>query len=124
RTILTDTVKADDPSLLSSRAADYDDSVAELITSALHVEVERAATKPEESLDVRDLTFRGYTYWFQHGGNAEAYQTAQRLLDRALKLSPDDFLALEVTAEVNLCDCVQGWAADLEKETAIGAAAV
>jgi tetratricopeptide (TPR) repeat protein len=124
RTILTDTVKADDPSLLSSRTADYDDSVAELITSALHVEVERAATKPEESLDVRDLTFRGYTYWFQHGGNAEAYQTAQRLLDRALKLSPDDFLALEVTAEVNLCDCVQGWAADLEKETAIGAAAV
>jgi tetratricopeptide (TPR) repeat protein len=124
RTILTDTLKADDPSLLSSRTADYDESVAALITSALHVEVERAATKPEESLDVRDLTFRGYTYWFQHGGNAEAYQTAQRLLDRALKLSPNDFLALEVTAEVNLCDCVQGWAADLEKETAIGAAAV
>jgi hypothetical protein len=45
-------------------------------------------------------------------------------LERALKLAPNDFLALEATAEINLCDCIHAWAKDIKKETAIGAAAL
>jgi tetratricopeptide (TPR) repeat protein len=49
---------------------------------------------------------------------------ATDLLNRALTLAPDDPLALMLTAQVNLCDCVQGWSKNVEEQQAIGAAAL
>ena len=113
-----------DPQLTATPLGKYDEAIAGLITSALRVEVKRAEGKPENELDARDLTFRGYAYWFQHDGDADGYRIAEGYLERALKLAPNDFLALEATAEINLCDCIHAWAKDIKKETAIGAAAL
>jgi hypothetical protein len=124
REIAVDTLNFADPLLKAEPLGMYDNAIAGLIYSALQVEVKRAEAKPEHELDVRDLTFRGYVYWTQHGGDGEGYRVAQGYLERALGLAPHDFLALEATAEINLCDCLQAWAKDLKKETAIGAAAV
>ncbi len=94
--------------------------------AAMKDEAERAADKPFSQLDVRDLTFRAYTYWIAHPGAAakNGYTTATDLLHRALTLAPDDPLALELTAVVNLCDCTMAWSHDVEKQKAIGAAAM
>jgi tetratricopeptide (TPR) repeat protein len=124
REVGADTLTFDDPQLTATPLGKYDEAIAGLITSALRVEVKRAEGKPENELDVRDLTFRGYAYWFQHDGDADGYRIAEGYLERALKLAPNDFLALEATAEINLCDCLHAWAKDIKKETAIGAAAL
>src|SRR5262249_51747379 len=39
-------------------------------------------------------------------------------------LDPADKLALSLTAQVNLCDCVQGWSKDYREQQAIGADAL
>lgn len=124
REVGADTLAFDDPQLTAAPLGKYDNAIAGLIYSALQVEVKRAEGRPEQELDVRDLTFRGYVYWSQHGGDADSYRTAQGYLERALSLAPNDFLALEATAEINLCDCIHAWAEDIKKETAIGAAAL
>ena len=124
REIAADTLTFDDPQLTALPPGRYDSAVAGLIYSALQIEVKRAESRPEHDLDVRDLTFRGYVYWNQHGDAADGYRIAQGYLERALSLAPNDFLALEATAEINLCDCLQAWARDIKNETAIGAAAV
>jgi tetratricopeptide (TPR) repeat protein len=46
------------------------------------------------------------------------------LLRRALVLSPNDLLALRVTADVNLCDCINAWSKNTREQRAIGAEAV
>jgi tetratricopeptide (TPR) repeat protein len=46
------------------------------------------------------------------------------LLNRALAQAPDDPLALYLTAQVNLCDCVMGWSKNIKEQQAIGEAAL
>jgi tetratricopeptide (TPR) repeat protein len=106
---------------------DVDDASGTLVFYGLEEEVRRAESRPDDSLDVRDLTFRAYLRW----GNDRrandpkgAYDSATQLLQRALTRSPDDALALEVTAQVNLCDCVMAWSKNVAEQQAIGEAAL
>jgi len=94
--------------------------------AALEAEVKAGSDKPVDALDVRDLSFRAYVYWHQHRGRAakQGYMDATELLKRALILAPDDPLATYLTADINLCDCVLGWSTDVEKQKAIGTAAL
>jgi len=57
------------------------------------------------------------------GGEA-GYRAAMGSLKRALTLDPNDSLALSLTAQVNLCDCVRGWSKDYTEQHAIGADAL
>jgi adenylate cyclase len=94
-----------------------------LTYKALEVEVQRAKSKPDAALDVRDLAFRAYVDWGSQSGEA-GYRSAMRSLTRALALDPNDGLALSLTAEINLCDCVIGWSRDYTEQQAIGADAL
>ena len=93
----------------------------------LEEEVRRAEPLPEASLDVRDLAFRAFDDW-GHERMADnpkgAYNTASRLLQRALSLSPNDALALWLSAHINLCDCVMSWSQNPAEQQAIGEAAL
>jgi tetratricopeptide (TPR) repeat protein len=76
---------------------------------------------------VRDLSFRAFVEWNERKGQRDekgAYTTATNLLNRALAIAPDDPLALKLTAQINLCDCVEGWSKNVEEQQAIGAAAM
>jgi adenylate cyclase len=113
--------------LTPRRREELESALGSLTYKALTAEVERARSKPVESLDVRDLSFRAYVDWGnkkQQKDEKGAYVTATDLLNRALKLAPDDPLALYVTAQVNLCDCVNGWSKNVEEQQTIGAAAL
>jgi tetratricopeptide (TPR) repeat protein len=108
-------------------ADDVDDASGWLVIYGLEEEVRRAESRPEASLDVRDLTFRAYVRWGNDRGEKNpkgAYDTATQLLQRALALSPDDALTLWVTARVNLCDCVMSWSKNVAEQQAIGEAAL
>lgn len=103
------------------------DALHWLTDNAVEVEAQRARNKPVEALDVRDLSFRGYVDWRnkrQQRDEKGAYTTATDLLNRAVALTPDDPLALFLTARVNLCDCVNAWSRNVEEQQAIGAAAL
>ncbi len=106
--------------------ADLEDALDELGLAALKAEVKRAADKPVDALDVRDLSFRAYTSWEgHHGAEAkDAYIQSTDLLKRALAAAPDDRLATYLTAEINLCDCVMAWSHNVEEQKTIGAAAL
>jgi len=113
--------------LTPRRREELDSALGGLTYKALTAEVERVKNKPVESLDVRDLSFRAYVDWGRKKEEKDekgAYVTATDLLNRALKLAPDDPLALYVTAQVNLCDCVNGWSKNVEEQQTIGAAAL
>jgi adenylate cyclase len=113
--------------LTPRRREELDSALGRLTFYALTAEVERARNKPAASLDVRDLSFRAYVDWGrkkQEKDEKGAYVAATDLLNRALKLAPDDPLALYVTAQVNLCDCVNGWSKNVEEQQAIGATAL
>ncbi len=106
---------------------DVDDASGMLVYYGLEEEVRRAESRPEASLDVRDLTFRAYVRWGndRRANNPKgAYDTATQLLKRALARAPDDALALEMTAQVNLCDCVMSWSKNVAEQQAIGEAAL
>ena len=113
---------------LTPRVRDELDNAAGILTyKALEAEVQRVRGKPPEALDVRDLSFRAYVEWNEKKQQLDekgAYTMATDLLNRALTLAPDDPLALMLTAQVNLCDCVQGWSKNVEEQQAIGAAAL
>ena len=103
---------------------DIDDALNQLMDAAVLAEVRYAATKPDDELDVRDLTLRAWAAWSQHHG-AEAkigYLQSTTLLRRALNLSPNDHLATFLMADFNLCDCIMGWSTNIEEQKAIGAA--
>ena len=106
--------------------ADVGDALDDLLLAALEIEVKRAANKPLNELDVRDLSFRAFTSWQGHHGNEakNAYLQSTDLLNRALAAAPDDRLATYLTAEINLCDCVMAWSHNIEEQKAIGAAAL
>jgi tetratricopeptide (TPR) repeat protein len=113
---------------LTPRVRDeFDNALGILTYRGLEAEVQRARGKPPEALDVRDLSFRAYVDWNEKKEQRDekgAYTMATDLLNRALTLSPNDPLALMLTAQVNLCDCVQGWSKNVEEQQAIGAAAM
>ena len=105
---------------------DVDNAVGDLTFQALKAEVERARGKPDADLDVRDLAFRAFADWGtarKEDGRA-SYKAAMALLDRARKLAPDDLLAMSLVAQINLCDCVEGWSTNIAEQQALGSAAL
>ena len=106
---------------------DLEGALSQLTYYGLQAEVQRARSKPVESLDVRDLSYRAYIDWGDKKEKQDekgAYVAATELLNRALVLAPDDPLALFLTARVNLCDCVNAWSKNVEEQQAIGSAAL
>jgi TolB-like protein len=101
-------------------------AVQALLTSGIEAEVKRARDKPENELDVRDLTFRATSVWHEQrdADGKAANEHANELLNRALAIAPDDLYALRTSATVNLCDCVNAWSKDPEQQKAIGSAAM
>jgi TolB-like protein/tetratricopeptide (TPR) repeat protein len=97
-----------------------------LIFSGMTAEAKRARGKPIDALDVRDLAIRAVTDWGvnRDADGKTANADANKLLDKALTLSPDDPFALRVVAQINLCDCVNSWSANPDEQKAIGAAAM
>jgi tetratricopeptide (TPR) repeat protein len=106
---------------------EIDEATGILVYYGLQAEVERARSKPDSALDVRDLAFRAFVDW-AHSRMANdpkgAYVGAEDLLKRALSLAPDDPLALRLTAKINLCDCVDAWSTNVAEQQAMGEAAV
>jgi hypothetical protein len=101
------------------------DATHSLTFAALKQEVARARDKPDALLDVRDLTFRAYVdLASDNADRAAVYAAMMKSLNRALVMAPDDLLALQVTAQVNLCECVKAWAADNRAMVDIGVAAL
>ena len=98
-----------------------------LIQKALEIEVERTRGKPLDALDVRDLTFRAFVDWRrlrERNDESGAYKSAMDLLQRAFAISPNDPLALSITAHVSLCECVNEWSRNVDEQLAIGTAAL
>jgi tetratricopeptide (TPR) repeat protein len=106
---------------------EIDDVTGRLVFYALQAEVARARDKPDAALDVRDLTYRAFVDWglkrMSDDGKG-AYVAGSDLLQRALALAPDDPLALQLTAKINLCDCVDAWSTNVAEQQAIGEAAI
>jgi TolB-like protein len=108
---------------LAPRAEEIDAATGLLVFYGLESEVARARDKPDAALDVRDLTFRAFLDWGHKrmaNEGESAYAEAAALLNRALMLAPDDPLALRMTTQINLCDCVEAWSPDIAKQQAIG----
>jgi tetratricopeptide (TPR) repeat protein len=104
-----------------------DEPLGALTYKALEVEVRHARQKPDAALDERDLAFRAYIDWGERKRQRDekgAYTTASQLLDRAATIAPNDSLVLFLTAQVNLCDCVEGWSTNVEQQQALGSAAL
>jgi adenylate cyclase len=101
------------------------DAAGWLTYHALAQEVARARSKPDEQLDVRDLAFRAKVDWANDSADrAAVYATAMKSLNRALLIAPDDPLTLELTAQINLCECLRSWAADSRPMEEIGVKAL
>jgi tetratricopeptide (TPR) repeat protein len=105
---------------------DVQDVAYELVGAGLRAEVKAARDKPQNELDVRDLTFRAHVDWRANrdADGKLANANANSLLDKALALAPDDQFALRTRASINLCDCVNVWSTNPEEQKAIGAAAM
>ena len=101
-------------------------AVQELLTAGIDTEVKRARDKPDDALDVRDLTFRASVDWHaQRDADGKAANArANELLNRALAIAPNDLYALRTRTTVNLCDCVNAWSKNPDEQKAIGAAAM
>jgi tetratricopeptide (TPR) repeat protein len=106
---------------------EIDHATGKLVFYALQSEVERARGKPDSALDVRDLAFRAFVDWAQYRRSNDskgAYVAATSLLRRALALAPDDPLALRLTAQINLCDCIDAWSPNVDEQRAIAETAI
>jgi tetratricopeptide (TPR) repeat protein len=112
--------------LVPRSSDEIDEATGILVYYGLQVEVERARSKPDSALDVRDLTFRAFVDWGQSLPNDPkgAYVGAEDLLKRALALAPDDPLALGLTAKINLCECIDAWSTNVADQQAIAEAAI
>jgi tetratricopeptide (TPR) repeat protein len=115
---------------LADRVPPWPDDVGfvawDLSYAGVKQEAARTASRPVESLDVRDLTARASVAWrTYHDSDAKtAYESARSLLKRAIALAPDDRVAIYLTASTNLCDCVNGWSKNPEEQIAIGTEAM
>lgn len=106
---------------------EMDDATGSLVYYGLQVEGARARGKADADLDVRDLSYRAWLDWGPQRkalGEKTAYTTTNALLNRALNLAPDDSLALWMTAQLNLCDCVGAWSNNVAEQQALGEAAL
>jgi tetratricopeptide (TPR) repeat protein len=106
---------------------EIDHATGKLVFYALQSEVARARDKPDSELDVRDLAFRAFVDWGQHrmsNDSKGAYIAGTSLLRRALALAPDDPLALRLTAQLNLCDCINAWSPNVDEQRAIAETAI
>ena len=127
RVLGTHTLKIPPNALVPRWSEDVMLTAWNLMFDGMQSEVAAARKKPDEALDVRDLTFRAFVDWVpeHEGKNGKvAYISAADLLKRALTLAPDDALAIRATADINLCDCVEGWSTNVAEQQSIGAAAV
>ncbi len=106
-------------------AGPIDNALGWMTFAALKQEVAAARDKPDAALDARDLTYRAYVESStENPDRPAAYAKAQRNLDRAIALAPDDVLALMVLAQLNLCECLRTWAPDTREMERIGEAAL
>ncbi len=127
RVLGTRELKVPEGALVPRYLDDVQDKLIGLIFAGMKAEADSARSKPESALDVRDLTFRAFVDWLpeHEGRNGKgAYTSAAELLKQALTLAPDDPAALRATADINLCDCVDGWSTNPAEQQSIGAAAV
>ncbi len=126
RVLQTESVAIPGDALTPRWHSDVHDAIQSLVDSAMDREANAAENKPDNELDVRDLSFRAFEIWStQHDEEAkDAYLKSTALLTRAWAVSPRDHLATYLMAEINLCDCVMGWSTDIETQKAIGAAAL
>jgi tetratricopeptide (TPR) repeat protein len=127
RVLGTQTLRIPPDALVPRWSEDVMLAAWELMFYGMQAEAVAARNKPDAALDVRDLTFRAFVDWVpEHEGNngKGAYTSAADLLKRALTLAPDDALAVRGTADINLCDCVDGWSTNVAEQQSIGAAAV
>lgn len=115
------TVKIDPRAAPPAPAFAIDDALGGLTYDALTVEVQRARSLPDASLDARDFAYRAYVTWGSGQPDAPgAYARASALIERALATSPDDLLALRIKAQLNLCECLQAWAKDADAKERLG----
>ncbi len=126
RVLGTQSLAVPNGALVPAWAEDTRSAVYDLSYASLQQEVRAIDARPVDSLDVRDLTYRAYVSWrTNRSGDAKgAYEGATALLNRALKIAPDDRLVLYLTAAVNLCDCVEGWSKTPEVQIALGSDAM
>lgn len=127
RVLATRSLGAGDGTLTERLREELDNARGFVTYKGFEAEAERAQDRPVEQLDVRDLSFRAAVEWNEKKGQNDekgAHVSATQLLNRALALSPNDGLALYLTASVNLCDCVEGWSKRVEEQQAIGAEAM
>ena len=117
-----------DGQALPIRRKTLDGARGYLTYAALKVEVAQSRKKTDLALDVRDLSYRAYVDWGQCQNDTVnrivGYRVAMKSLDQALTLSPNDPLALYVSAYVNTCACLYSWAEGREDRERIGAAAL
>jgi TolB-like protein len=126
RTLQSETVAVPVGAVTLRSQWDVSKALYKLVFASVTAEADRVRDRPVDALDVRDLTFRASVDWRRthQGATAKgAYAGATELLNRALALAPDDPLALQMTARVNLCDCVNAWSKDPKVQQAIGAEA-
>lgn len=126
RVLASHTLKVPKEELIPHWPDETTQAVQALLSSGIEAEVKRARDKPENELDVRDLTFRASSVWHEqrNADGKAANEHANELLNRALAIAPEDLYALRTSASVNLCDCVNAWSKDPEQQKAIGAAAM
>ena len=105
---------------------DVEDTVYGALLAGIDAEARRASVLKVEQMDVRDLSFRAFSDWRarRKADGKGAYVSATDLLKRALVLAPEDPLALQLTASVNLCDCINGWSKNPDEQKALGAEAM
>jgi tetratricopeptide (TPR) repeat protein len=126
RVMETRVLKIPEDRLVPRWRNDLGDVMVALINVSMDAEVKRVRSRPDDALDVRDLSYRAVVDWFYRrdtDGKA-ANETANRRLTRALELAPDDPYALRIQAMINLCDCVNSWSPDPEIQKTAGAAAL
>jgi TolB-like protein len=126
RVLASHTLKVPKEELIPHWPDETTQVVQALLSSGIEAEVKRVRDKPENELDVRDLTFRATSTWHEqrNADGKAANEHANELLNRALAIAPNDLYALRTSATVNLCDCVNAWSKDPEQQKAIGAAAM
>jgi len=100
---------------------ELDSAVGFLAGKGYRLEVAQAKQKNPRELDARDLVYVARDGW---RNDKESYDKAMPLLRRSLELSPDNALALLVTAQINLCECRNAWSESPEEQERIGADAI
>ena len=100
------------------------DARSTLTYEALKAEVALARGRADSTLDARDLAYRAYVDWGEADNSALGYSLAKKSLDQALKLASSEPVALYISAKINTCDCLYGWAPDLAEKEKIGTAAL